>query len=70
MGLSHPDFSFGVSGKVWLGIFVVIVVVAVVIVLTVEGVITMDQAYIISGVTIAIFVLALIGERSGVRQPL
>lgn len=28
MGLSHPDFSFGVSGKVWLGLFVEIVVVA------------------------------------------
>ena len=62
------DISFEISRKVWAGIFIVIGVVALVIFLSVEEVITMNQAYIISGVTIGIFVLALIRGRSS--QPL
>jgi len=52
----------------WAGILVIIVVVTLAIFLTLEEMITMDQAYIMTGVTVAIVVLALV--RSQNSQPL
>ncbi len=52
----------------WAGIFVIIVVVALAIFLTLQAVITMEQAYVILGVTVAIVLLALMRSRSS--QPL
>ena len=66
--MTFSNISFGIGGKFWAGIFVVIVIVAIVIYLSVEDVISMNLAYMISGVTIGIFILALIRARS--EQPL